>query len=318
MRKYLFNSLGNITLTSEQKCGQSLYDDYIELQPGAAKRLEESLSQRHRVGDTVPTSRGPTLLTNMGLLLLKIFTKVRRALSIEDQGLPLRQPPPTASVQHQATPQPQLAEALFLLICHNVSTYDKKLLQLSICDIESDEKFFRALKEYYRSKCNKWWSFISLRTITGIKFVKFEMYRKSQSVDVRLKNDMPPPENSDYCYTPVPVDLIPPVGEGRLMHLFNNPDCAEDVLACLDRFPKKVREKLVCGDKAIVPGWGLHLEEEVCKTKTAIVYIVCVLVSSIWGILWTVLGHDISGAFTVSAYMIGITVPLVTLTQYVV
>jgi hypothetical protein len=97
------------------------------------------------------------------------------------------------------------------------------------------------------------------------------------------------------------------------MYLFNNPDCAEDVLVCLDHFPKKLREKLACRDKAIVPGWGLDLEEGVCKKKSAIVYIVCVLVSSIWGIIWTVLGHDIGGAFTVSVYMIGITVPLVTL-----
>jgi len=41
-----------------------------------------------------------------------------------------------------------------------------------------------------------------------------------------------------------------------------------------------------------------------------------VLVSSIWGILWTALEHDIQGAFTVSAYMMGIAMPLVTLMQY--
>ena len=292
-----------------------MYDDYIELQHGAAKRLEESLNQRSGAGDTIPTGYSPTRLAGVGGRISNIFTRVRRVLSIEEQVLPLQHLPPTAVVQHLAFPQSPLFEALFLLICHNVSTYDKKLFQLSVCDVKSDETLFRALKGHYQSNCTKWLSFMSLRTLTGIKFVKFEMYRKSQSVDVRLKNDIPPPENSDYRYAPVPLDLIPPVGENRLMHLFHNPDCAEDVLACLDRFPKKLREKLSCGDKAIAPGWGLDLEEGVCKKKTAIVYMGCVLVSSIWGILWTVLGHDIGGAFTVSAYMIGITVPLVTLMQ---
>ena len=252
----------------------------------------------------------------MAGLIPNILTKVRRTLSIEEQGLPLQHQTPTANVRHLATPHSSLAEALFLLICHNVSIYDKKLLQLSICDIKSDETFFRALKKHYQAKSTKWLSFISLRTLMGIKFVKFELYRKSQSVDIRLKNNIPPPENQDYRYAPVPVDLIPPVGENRLMHLLDNPDCAEDVLACLDRFPKKLREKLACGDKAIASGWGLDLEEGVCKKKTAIVYMVCVLVSSTWGILWTVLGHDIQGAFSISAYMIGITVPLVTLMQH--
>lgn len=303
-------------LTFVQKCGQFLYDDYIELQCGAAKRLEELLNQRPGGRGTVPIRHSPTHLTTVAGLIPNIITKVRRILSIEEQGLPLQLQTPTASVQHLATPHSSLAEALFLLICHNVSIYDKRLLQLSVCDIKSDETFFRALKKHYQSKCTKWLSFISLRTLTGIKFVKFELYRKSQSVDIRLKNNIPPPENQDYRYAPVPVDLIPPVGENRLMHLFDNPDCAEDVLACLDRFPKKLREKLACGDKAIASGWGLDLEEGVCKKKTAVLYMVCVLASSIWGILWTILGHDIQGAFSVSAYMIGITAPLVTLMQH--
>lgn len=103
---------------------------------------------------------------------------------------------------------------------------------------------------------------------------------------MRLEDDIPPPENLDYCYAPVPDDVIPPVGEQRLLHLFNNPDCAEDVLACMDRFPKKLREKLACGGKAIAPGWGLNLVEGVCRTKTTIVSMICLLVSSIWGIFF--------------------------------
>ncbi len=98
---------------------------------------------------------------------------------------------------------------------------------------------------------------------------------------MRLENDIPPLENLDYCYGPVPVNVMPLVDEQRLLHLFNNPDCVEDVLVCMDRFPKKLGEKLACGGKVIAPGWGLNLEEGVCRTKITIVSMICVLVSSI-------------------------------------
>ena len=293
-----------------------MYDDYIEMQPSAASRLEISLNKRPGRGDTPAPKGGSVFMSSLSDSIRSIYMKARRALIREEQGLPLQQLPPIVGVQQPPAPQPRPAEALFLLICQNVSIYEKKLLQLSICDIDSDEKIFKALNNHYRSKFTNWWSFLSFRTLTGIKFVKFELYRKSQSVDVRLKNDIPAPDNPDYHYAPVPIDLMPPVGEDMLMHFFNNPKCAEDVPACLERFPKKLREKLTCGEKAIAPGWGLQLEEGVSKAKTTIIYLFCVLVSSVWGILWTVLGHDIQGAFTVSAYIIGITVPLVTLMQH--
>ena len=196
-----------------------MYDDYIELQRGAAKRLEESLTQKSRAGEASHSRHSPTYVATVVCLISNIFARVRRAFAREEQRLPIQHLPLTTNGRQLATPPLPLAEALFLLICHNVSTYDKKLLQLPVYDLKSDEMFFLALNKNYRSKCNKWLSFISLRTLTGIKFVKFEMYRKSQSVDVRLKNDIPPPENPDYCYAPVPVDMIPPVGENRLMHL---------------------------------------------------------------------------------------------------
>ena len=295
-----------------------MYDDYIELQPGAASRLQISLNERARREETTTLEGGSAFMHSFSGTIWNIYMKARRAIIKEEQGLPLQQPPPIVSEQQQAAPPPQPAEALFLPLCQNVSIYDKKLSHLSVCGIDSDEKIFRALNDHYRSRFTSWWSFVSFRTLTGIKFVKFELYRKSQSVDVRLKNDVPAPDNPDYRYAPVPIDLMPPVGEDMLMHLFYNPKCAEDVPACLERFPKKLREKLTCGEKAVVPGWGLQLEEGVSNRKTAIIYLICVLVSSIWGVLWAVLEHDIQGAFTVSAYVIGITVPLATLMQHLV
>ncbi|KAH6700531.1 hypothetical protein BKA61DRAFT_620717 [Leptodontidium sp. MPI-SDFR-AT-0119] len=297
------------------KCGKSLYDDFIEIRPGAARSLEASLNQRPGNGESRHRSRESPFLASLNGLMTAILSKLKRPFIRSDQGLPLQHIPPVLGAQQPVVTPSQPPEAVFLLICHNVSIYDKKLLQLSVSDVSSDETLFRALNKHYRSKLSTWTSLLSFRTLVGIKFVKFELYRKSQSVDVLLKNDMPPPENPDYRYVPVPIDLIPPVGEEMLMHLFNNPDCAEDVPACLERFPKKLRSKLVCGEKAIAAGWGLQLVEGVSKSKAMVTYLGVVFVASVWGILWTVLGHDISGAWTVSTYIVGVAVPLVTVMQ---
>jgi hypothetical protein len=40
-----------------------------------------------------------------------------------------------------------------------------------------------------------------------------------------------------------------------------------------------------------------------------------VLVSTTWGVCWSVLRDDIQGAFAISAYMAGIVAPIATLMQ---
>lgn len=85
MREYLIKFLRDIMLTSVQKCGQSLYDDYNELQPGAAKRLEELLNQPPGGADTLPTRRGRALLTTVAGFIPTMLTKLCHALSVKDR-----------------------------------------------------------------------------------------------------------------------------------------------------------------------------------------------------------------------------------------
>ena len=47
--------------------------------------------------------------------------------------------------------------------------------------------------------------------------MRFEMYQ-SELVDVRKTDDVPPPGHVDYRYMPTPLDVVPPVGEGLMMH----------------------------------------------------------------------------------------------------
>jgi hypothetical protein len=95
------------------------------------------------------------------------------------------------------------------------------------------------------------------------------MYKKSQSFDIRKKDDIPADTNKEYKYAPVPIEIIPPVGENQLMHFFHHPKHAEDKPACLDQFPKKLRERsAVCSGKATGTGWGLHFVEGWNSRKT--------------------------------------------------
>jgi hypothetical protein len=193
---------------------------------------------------------------------------------------------------------------LYLLLCYSEGIYATKLLQLPIADLKSDNQLFTVLRSHYKSMRGQWRSFISFRTLTGIRFVRFEMYRKSQSVDIRKKDDIPPDTNKEYKYAPVPIDIIPPVGENQLMHFFHHPEHAEDEPACLDRFPKKLRERFaVCSGKATGTGWGLHLVEGWDSRKTWVMCFVLFGVgSSLWGILWTVFKKSVQDAFAISGF----------------
>ena len=139
----------------------------------------------------------------------------------------------------------------------------------------------------------KWGSFISFRTLTHIKF---ELY-KSQLVDIRQRDAIPPPERvgCEYDYKPAPPDLIPPVGENILMHFFQHPQHAEEEPICLNRFPKKLRERLaICSEQHTGLGWGLQLEEVWNSKKTWIVaFVAFVLGSLLWGTLWVVFENSI-------------------------
>jgi len=105
-------------------------------------------------------------------------------------------------------------------------------------------------------------SFISFRTLTGIKFVKFEMC-KSSLVDIREREAIPPPEsigpNGVYLYAPKPPDAISPVDENHLMQSLPTPRHAEDESVCLERFPKKLPGSMrLDGDR---PGLGLKFRK---------------------------------------------------------
>jgi hypothetical protein len=68
--------------------------------------------------------------------------------------------------------------------------------------------------------------------------------------------------------------------------------------------------KLVCGELRTkanqkIEGWGIYFEDGWDFSKlTSILLIVLLVGSLLFGVLWSVLEHDLQGAFGISAYMV--------------
>jgi hypothetical protein len=293
-----------------QKCGHKAFDDFIEIQAGAADRYKRTFD---RSNDSSASSRSSTF-SSLARTLSSGLGSARSMLSFgakkSEGGLPLHERCFPTNVLGQGTSSGQLPEApppelLFLLLCYSEGRYATKLLQLDLVTLQatSDKALFKLLRCNYASMRGRLLSWFSLRTLVSIKFVQFELYR-SLLVDVRKTDDVPPPTEKNYRYRPAPPDIVPPVGEKHLLHLFENPECAEDDESCLSRFPKKLKEMLKCSG-GVSPGWGLQFVEGWDTRKIWIIIFVFFGIGSLLiGVLWAVFEHSIQDAFSMAAYMV--------------
>lgn len=125
-------------------------------------------------------------------------------------------------------------------------------------------------------------------------------------VNIHKLDDIPLADRKDeYRYKPMPAAFIPPIGTNELVHLYDHPHEAETMATCLDKLPKKLRERLlVCPTRGTGLGWGIHFVEGWHLTMIRLlVFVVLGLGSLVFGVCWAVLKHDLQGAFGVSAYI---------------
>jgi len=214
----------------------------------------------------------------------------------------------TSNTSHQVVPN----ELLFLLICikDGGGRTAFKLKQPIVHTLCTDVEFFTFLNKTYWSLRGKFLSFFSFRIVTSIKFIRLEVSMKGL-VGILKINDMPPESNkAKYKFAPVPAEIIPPIGENDLMHLFHHPNHADDNVAWrLSRFPKKLHEQ-VHADPERGPGmgWGIvFIEDWNVKKIWLVAFCLVVLGSAGFGILWSVFEHSIQDAFSISSYVVGIT-----------
>lgn len=198
-------------------------------------------------------------------------------------------------------------ESRWLLVCAQVWQRPTSLLHLDVCSTSSDQQLFTELRQLYLQLKRAWWRRLSLKAVKSIRFIQFELHPKDL-VDVRKVPDMPPQaRNEEYLYQP--CDLLPPIGENLMTHLFHHPHEANEKAITFLRSPKKRKQRLaVCPQKGTNVGWGIHLVEGWAVTKIWVLACLIFLLSSlVFAIAWSVLRHDIQGAFSVAAYFVALT-----------
>ena len=104
-----------------------------------------------------------------------------------------------------------------------------------------------------------------------------------------------------YCATP--PDFIPPDSENLLMHLYEHPQDADDDTFCLDRIPKKLRERLVRPQRGRGVGWGVYFNEGLNLKKMCMFDLLGLLFSALFGAIWSVKRKDVQGEFGVAAFL---------------
>ena len=198
-----------------------------------------------------------------------------------------------------------ISETLYLLMCVPYRKHGTRLVHMDLAELVSDETLFRKLRHEYQSIRGQWASYFSLWKIAEIQFVKFGLH-KHQLVDIKEKNGLPPESLKDeYRYQPIPAETIPPIGNNRLMHLYEHPDHADDKPYCLERIPKKLREQLrLCQHQAPgLVGWGVYFAEGFDWPKFWVFGSVVLSLSVLFGVCWSTLRQDIQGGFGVTACM---------------
>ena len=284
-------------------CGYRSFDDFQEMHPGALAEYDERL--RQRLNHPLQGSRsGPSTLA-------RSMSSVCNVLGItaeRDESGELALPHYQATAASSGTIAPSTTvtlDPLYLLLCmpYHRYRYATKLIQPKVQDIESDQAFFNLLQCSYHGMRGKFRSLLSMKSLKKIQFVQFEMY-ESELVDIRRKDDMPLEDRKDeYRYMPMPPDLIPPIGENHMMHLFTHPEHAQKTIVCFDRIPKKLKKPLaVCPSKGTGLGWGIHfIEGWHYNLIWLLAFVLLLLCSLVFLVCWAALKHDVQGASGVAA-----------------
>lgn len=286
-----------------------MYDDFQEIRPNAVNDYEQTFKlQPHSLSsnDNNPPFSTQNSRNDVISKTSSIFHSLRR-LWVKNIHQPRPDPSQELSAhvdQAQEAPSAPPPDDLFLLVCIPHRKYAVKLVHMNVCDLLSDQNFFPKLKDIYHEMRGRWISILSMRKLNGIQFVYFEMY-SSQLVDIKKRDDIPPESKKDvYAYRPIPAKLIPPVGSNFLMHLYEHPEEAESTPVCLDKIPKKIRQRLLVEpERGTGLGWGIHLVESLDRAKLCSVGLVGFIASVMFGVLWSIYRNDVQGGFGVSACM---------------
>lgn len=311
-----------------QSCGESLYDDFIEQRPNAARLLEAYLNRPRSHAPRSPKSQNSTASS-----MSSIFDASSRASTLTTPSSTYGGSGSWKTGHDQSKYSPtrirtnnpfsvkipsHIGES-WLLTCANEGKLTPKVVHLDVNEgrIKSDKDLAVALREHHDQLNRRWYSWLRVRGLTTIEFVQFEIHR-NRFADIRAAPSMPPktasacttspepeksPSPSQHPYDFQPNDLLPPVGSTYLLHLFKHPNDYDNELITYLRSPKR-RARLEFG-----MGWGVHLVEGfLAQHVWAFVMVICGISSAAFAIAWTVRKDDVQGAFGVAQWVLGLAV----------
>ena len=311
-----------------------MYDDFIERRPGAARDLEKLLNDSARnleklLNDSArshPVQNHGHEAVNSPRTSSSLTASSSGHQQAPGQQLNLQTPPKAydprrQQLRQEATVLDCSTENRWLLVCAKASKSPIGLAQLNVCDTSSDKELFEKIRTSYLKLHSKWKHWVSLKRVQEIRFVQvksqnahgrlnelneqqFELHKRD-IVDIRKAPDMPPETRKDeYVYEA--YDLLPPVGEHLMAHLFHHPEDANELAITCLRTPKKLKDRLtICPRQGTRLGWGIHLVERWVISRVWFLMLVLFMTGSlVFGICWAILRHDLQGAFGVSAYII--------------
>lgn len=206
----------------------------------------------------------------------------------------------------------------WLMLCVPCHKYANKVLRLETSvSPETDQQFFRLLKDQYTRLRGGLRRVLRLRAMIAIRFVRFEAFHNDLA-DVR-EYDCLPPKSQKHCYKFQPLapgQKPPPIGQNQMMHLYAHPEDASDWRDLFPRVPRKVKGPLPASaaltrsrhEGYANQGWGLCFVEGISWWRFCLFGFAVVLTSMVFGIVWTVVQDDIQGGFGVASYMLGVQV----------
>ncbi len=289
-----------------------LYDDFIEIRPGALAELEKSLNTTRGFYECNPSSSNATSYarnarnrTPPGGWLGPIRWPWK-TVKVQSPSLPLHERQDALDRASAQLPADNERRGLCIFLCIPYRRTANKLYPWVIEKVSTDNALFSSLRSLYKTARKEHISFLSLKTIKSIRFVRFEVYSQ-RLVDVRTTPDIPDEGRRDeYSYRPMPADFIPPIGENHMMHLYTYPEEAEHTGICLGKIPKKTEGLawLPAHSQGSKVGWGLQFVEGLDLTKLWVSGFIGFMISIMFGIAWSILKDDMQSGFAVAACML--------------
>jgi hypothetical protein len=221
--------------------------------------------------------------------------------------------PAVGTTSAQNTPHQHV---LHLMACMHRDSIRKYVQQDRIEHITTDRELLYFMRKSRVRRHRSILRLFSLKRVEGIYFVKFWL-PIGGSADVRYHNQcsdscdcipplakVEPPATAEYRCSPIPPKTRPPIPPEYLSMLFYSPfEAAENDTWVLKQLPKRT-----CGQLQGVPGqpaegWGIYYHEGWDRQLiTLTIFIILVLATLLFGVLWLKYQLDVQGAFGVSAW----------------